>query len=173
MANETWYRPVEGVYRNHGMGCTDEYEHPGSCRYDDGQKRGSKAAYDLAAQLPVVGDLEGEELISLGDIVVTGIETDWIHFWVKDYAPFADGVVTPWATIWPLKDSAGEDGKLPEPVTLDENTVRKAVELYIDSRLSKGMEPGEVARLVDGSYTDAVVADSILQFALYGSEVYG
>lgn len=164
--------PVEVTdsYRNHVYGCTDEYEHPGGCRLDDGQPRGSKKAADMAAQLPVVADDDADdEMISLADIAVTGIEHhEWLHFWTKDYTPDADGVKVPWATIWPLKDS-GKD----EPVALNETTMRKAVELYLDNRLKAGMRFADAAMMVDGVYTDAVVADSILQFALYGEEVYG
>lgn len=114
------------------------------------------------------------DLISLCDIVVTGIETEWRHWFLHKYDPDADGIAVGWAVLGPLP-SAGDskpDGSTIRPVELYESTVRKAVYEYLLSRLNRGLDLSEARQLVDGSYTDAVIADSILQFALYGQEVY-
>lgn len=124
----------------------------------------------LAADLPVKDDEEtGSDLISLCDIVITGIETGWQHFWVHDYDPHADGIETPWAVLTPLIEEASEPEK---SVPLTAETVRKAVEVYVDRHIDRGTPLEETRKLMDGSYTDAVIADSILQIALYGEEVY-
>lgn len=123
----------------------------------------------IAADLPERDDDSESDLISLVDIVITGVETPWRHFWVEGYDPEADGKIKAWAKLLPLKDAADP---LPDAVLLTSETVRKAVAAYLDSRLEAGMRHSEATRLVDGSYTDAVIADSILQFALYGEEVY-
>ena len=127
-------------------------------------------AKDLADSLPVCGDLDDNgdevELISLCDIVVTGIETGWSHFWVRKYDP--DNLDMEWAIVAPLR-SAGKGSK---PILLNEARMRLAVQAYIQSRLDRGMTLAEVTKLVDGVYTDAVVADSILQFAIYQEEVF-
>jgi hypothetical protein len=108
-------------------------------------------------------------MISLVDIVSTGIEHhEWRHFTLHRYAPNADGVKESWATIGQLPSFATD----PLQITLTADVIRKAVELYIDSRLAAGLPLLEAARLIDGSYTDVAIADSILQFALYGEEVY-
>lgn len=132
----------------------------------------------IAADLPVCDEDAESDLISLCDIVITGVETGWKHFWVEGYTPEADGVLRPWATLKPLEGAVvgagGHDvveGVLPVALTAD--VVRKAVAAYMDKRLEGGMSLSEATNLVDGSYTDAVIADSILQFALYGEEVYG
>lgn len=131
----------------------------------------------ITDELPVCGDEDSEEdsdLISLCDIVVTAIETDWTHWWVHKYDPRADGVINGWAVLAPLP-SAGDfkpDGSTIRPVELFAPTVRKGTYLYLLDRLNKGMDLSEARRMVDGSYTDAMVADSIIQYILYGEEVY-
>lgn len=122
----------------------------------------------IAESLPVRDDDCDSDLISLVDIVITGIETGWTHFWVHNYDAEADGVEKPWAEIHDF-----EQATMPRnPVKLYADTVREAVAKYIDTRISAGMAYPEAAKLVDGSYTDAVISDSILQFALYGEEIY-
>ena len=124
-------------------------------------------AEGLAASLPVKDETSESDLISLVDIVITGVETPWHHFGLLSYKPEADGVEVPWATITPLSDSGA-----PNACDLYASTIREAVTAYLQARLDSGMAPAEAAKMVDGSYTDAVVADSILQFALYGEEIY-
>jgi hypothetical protein len=127
----------------------------------------------ITDELPVCE--EDSDLISLCDIVVTGIEhEEWTHFWIHKYDPKADGVKKAWAVLRPLP-SAGEfkpNGERIQSVVLYARDVRRAVYDYLLSRLNGGMDPAGARQLVDGSYTDTVVADSILQFALYGEEVY-
>lgn len=132
------------------------------------------SAVHLASVLPVCDDPEGpgSDLISLCDIVITGVETGWSHFLVEAYDYKADGITKPWAILHPEK-GAEDPGKTIEPVALTADVVRKAVEAYIDTRLQAGMSPADAAQLVDGSWTDAPIADSILQFAIYGEEVFG
>jgi hypothetical protein len=125
-------------------------------------------AKELVDKLPVC-DFECEsDYISLCDIVPTGIETPWTFFLVKTYNPESRTSNPPWATIVGLADSPCP-GK---EVVLDEQTVRAATLAYLRSRLDAGMPEEEAAKLVDGSYTDAEIADAILQFALYGEVVY-
>lgn len=133
-------------------------------------------AEGLAASLPTCTDyeVEGSDLMSLCDIVVVGVETEWEHFGVSNYQPNNDGSPAhPWAILHvlpsglPCKPGFGADAHLTEA------TMRRAVKEYLQSRLTGGMSPVEAARLVDGSYTDAEIADSILQFAIYGEEVFG
>lgn len=135
----------------------------------------------IADELPVCEDLDDEfgmesDLISLRDIVVTAIDTgiDSHHWWIHKYDPRADGVINGWAVLAPLP-SAGDfkpDGRHIRPVELYAPTVREGVYLYLLDRLNKGMDLSEARRMVDGSYTDVVVADSIIQFVLYGQEVF-
>ncbi len=135
-----------------------------------GATQSQSMARGVAAGLLERDDDSESDLISLVDIVITGIETDWQHFRVRKYDPDADGSADhPWAIIERLS-SAG----MPRThVALDAVTMRAAVELYLVDRLEHGMSLDEACHMVDGSYTDAVVADSILQFALYGEEVFG
>lgn len=114
-------------------------------------------------------DLDPDEgnLISLCDIVVTAIDCDLHHFKVTEYDSSAGGIDRPWATLWPLREGSGW-----RPIQLTAFVMRKAVYDYLISRLNRGMAREEVAKMVDGSYTDELVADCILQFALYGGEVY-
>ena len=126
----------------------------------------------IADDLPVKDDLCDSDLISLVDIVVTGIETPWTHFRVEGYDPEADGVIKAWARLYPLPESADASGLLCNPALLTAESVRKAVAAYMDSRIAGGIGLEEARKLVDGSYTDAVIADSILQWALYGEDVF-
>lgn len=123
----------------------------------------------LATRLPVRDDAADSDLISLVDIVITGVETPFVHFGMLFYDPDADGLTKPWVTLVGLPDA----GKGPIQVDLYASTVRAAVRNYLTDRLAHGMMADEAAKMVDGSYTDALVADSILQYALYGEEVYG
>lgn len=126
----------------------------------------SPAAQELADRLPVLDD-HNDDLIPLRDIVVTGVETGWsLHFWVRKYDPESEG---DWAILQALP-SAGVGRK---SVVLNETTVRAATAAYVDSRIQAGMPLDEAAKLIDGVYTDAEIADAILQFALYGEVVYG
>lgn len=133
----------------------------------------------ITDELPVCiseADVIGTDLISLCDIVVTGIEVpaEWNHFRVHKYDPKADGIHQSWGVLGPLQ-SAGKwkpDGSKIHPIELWARVVRKAVYDYLLDRLNRGMDLSEARLMVNGSYTDAVVADSILQFALYGQEVY-
>lgn len=126
-------------------------------------------AEGLAKSLPIKDDNNESDLISLVDIVITGIEVPWTHFGILSYKPDADGVETPWATLVALPGAAlGEIQR-----DLYANTVREAVQNYLQDRLNAGMDVLEAAKMIDGSYTDALVADSILQFAIYGKEIYG
>lgn len=147
----------------------------------------------IADSLPVTGeeslserqtspDFGEEERIDLESIVVTAIEHhEFNHFRVRKYDPDADGVEREWAVIQGLPSAftdlqwATRDAKQPWPpfVVLDSVTVRKGVEAYLNDRLSKGMDEAEARKMVDGVYTDVVVCDSIIQFALYGEEVFG
>jgi hypothetical protein len=130
----------------------------------------------LAADLPARDDESESDLISLVDIVITGIEAvPWVHFIVDDYNPDAsgEGPDNAWGVLIPLPESANENDALANPVFLTTDTVRKAVAAYADARIDGGMGLNAVRNLMDGSYTDAVVADSILQFAIYGEEVFG
>lgn len=133
----------------------------------------------LAAGLKARDDACESDLIALADIVVTGVETGWLHFWVDNYRPEAAGTPdAPWCTLRPLQGKVVGAGGVDvaegvQPVTLTEEVVRNAVTVYVDSRVEGGMGLEEARRLVDGSYTDAVIADSILQFAIYGEELYG
>lgn len=137
-------------------------------------------AEGLAASLPVRDDDSESDLISLVDIVITGIETPWsgLHFQVKDYDFEASGETLreAWAEIVGLPSAYTEEqlksGNEPGRVTLFHETVRSGVVRYLQDRLNRGMAPSDVAKMIDGSYTDAVVADSILQFCLYGEEVF-
>lgn len=132
------------------------------------------SAVHLASILPGCDREVESEYISLCDIVVTAVEhNEWVHFSVTAYNPEADGVIEPWAVIWPLKDSGDPLVFRESGCAMWDKTVRDAVELYLDRRIASGMPIVDAARMVDGSYTDAVVADSILQFALYGEEIYG
>jgi hypothetical protein len=130
----------------------------------------------LAAALPTCGDApEGmPDYISLCDIVATGVEHhEFTHFTVSEYDPDADGVNKPWGVLIPL-GSAGprDDGYEYQPRVLWADSVRRAVSAYVADRLSRGMDTLDVTALVDGSYTDVIVADSVLQFLLYGKEIY-
>lgn len=149
-------------------------------------------AVELANSLPVCTDLELEakyaesdgemsdeelralDLISLCDIVITGCETGLKSFIVEGYKPDGDGISVPWATLRPEQGASNGSPVQPyKPVQLYARTVRQAVQDYIDTRLQAGMSEEEATKLVDGSYTDAAIADSILQFAIYGEEVFG
>jgi hypothetical protein len=135
----------------------------------------------LAADLPARDDESESDLISLVDIVITGIEAvPWVHFIVDDYNPDAsgEGPDNAWAILNPLEAAQppeGIQGTIEprfEAVYLTTDTVRKAVAAYADARIDGGMALEAVRNLMDGSYTDAVVADSVLQFAIYGEEVF-
>lgn len=134
----------------------------------------------LAAALPVRDDEANSDLISLVDIVITGIEAvPWCHFKVIDYNHEASGEEpehASWGTIIGLEAAYTQEqldsGLEPGSVVLWEGTVREAVAAYVDSRIDAGMGFEEAQRLVDGSYTDAAVADSILQFLLYREVVF-
>jgi hypothetical protein len=122
----------------------------------------------LAADLPVTDEDSASDLISLQDIVITGIETGWTHFWVSQYdfeAPGTDD--QPWAILRPLADAGAGD-----VTPLTAAVVRDAVTRYADKHIDRGTPLEEVRKLLDGSYTDAVIADSILQIAVYGQELY-
>lgn len=140
-----------------------------------GKPTNEEQASVITDSLPSCDDSEeGSDLISLCDIVVTGIESGWTHFWIRLYDPKQNGIEKPWAVLGPLP-SAGDtkpDGTKIIPVELYSAVVRKATYEYLLNRLNGGMPLEEAKLLVDGSYTDAVIADSILQFALYGMEVY-
>lgn len=125
-------------------------------------------AEGLAKRLPVTDPESNSDFISLADIVVTGVETPWTHFGVLFYDHTADGVSRPWVTLVGL----AEAGLGPIQCDMYASTVRKAVQSYLQDRLDHGMDVIEAARMIDGSYTDALVADSILQFAIYGKEVF-
>lgn len=132
-----------------------------------------ETAFDLAASLPVCeDDGEDSDLISLCDIVITGIEHhEFKHFWVRKYDYKASGAEgDEWAIIQALPSA--EQDPPDKHVALNQTTMRKAVELYIKARLDGGMTLEDVRQLVDGSYTDVVVADDILQFALYGEQLF-
>lgn len=133
-------------------------------------------ARQLANHLPVCHEEEAYEgdpheggngdLISLCDIVITAMESEWTHWRTRFYEPKNSGVGNdPWAIIERL------DKKAP-PIFLTQQVVRQAVEDYAYSRLVRGMAWDQVQMLVDGSYTDAPIADSIIQFAVYKEEVY-
>lgn len=129
----------------------------------------------IAATLPALDDEFESDLMPLGDIVVTGVElVPWVHFLVQDYQPDAHGTADdPWATLVPLAAAQPPTGQVQfKPVDLTISTVRAAVAAYLDSRIDRGMPKHEAIKLVDGSYTDAEIADSILQFALYGKEIF-
>lgn len=134
-------------------------------------------AHELARWLPCCGDEDDtdsdskSDLISLCDIVITAMDhNEFTHFRTRFYEPKNTGQKgSPWAIVEALPSS----GAVRRPVFLDLASIRKAVEDYAYSRLSRGMDWKEVQRLVDGSYTDLQVADSIVQFAIYGEEVYG
>jgi len=128
----------------------------------------SEVAQALAASLPVKDDDCKSDWISLVDLAVVGIEISQAHFRVQHYNPDADGLNEPWAILLPL-DSSRQSGL---PKAIYASTVRNAAAAYLDSRLRTGLSLGEARKLIDGSYTDAEVAGSILQFALYGEEVY-
>lgn len=135
----------------------------------------------IADSLPVTDAAadyrEGDkERIPLQDIVVTAIEHhEFNHFRVRKYDPDADGVEREWAIVEGLPSAYVMQGHLPKNRgrLLDAASVRKGVELYLDDRLSKGMPEEEAQKMVDGVYTDVLVCDSIVQFILYGEEVFG
>lgn len=131
-------------------------------------------AEGLASSLPLRDDKTESDLISLVDIVITGVETGWIHFMVHEYDIEADGTTKPWAILTPLASAGKNKNGLDYAAkALYHQVVRRGVVAYLEDRLARGMSESEAAKMVDGSYTDAVVADSILQFILYGEEVYG
>jgi hypothetical protein len=106
--------------------------------------------------------------MSLVSFVIAGLEVDCCpHFRVRKYDPGADGVRKSWAVLAPLYDSG-----VKKPVELWAETVRLAVATYLESRLNGGLALEEAHKLVDGTYTDVIVVDSVLQFALYGKQVY-
>lgn len=126
----------------------------------------------LVADLPVNDGADGEsDLISLIDVVVTAVEHDeFMHFRVRAYSPSAAGTEeAPWAVLQRLADA--NMGLRSIKITAD--GVREAAERYIESRLEGGMSLDEARRLVDGSYTDVIIADAIIQFAVYGKVIYG
>lgn len=130
------------------------------------------SAIHLASILPVCDKEAESDYISLCDIVITGVETGWSHFVVEGYNPDAEGSETnPWAILHPLPRDWDADA-VPSSVKLSAQVIRDAVEAYIDTRIAGGMSISEAAKMVDGSYTDAVIADSILQFAIYHEDVY-
>lgn len=116
---------------------------------------------------------EGEERIPLADIVVTAIEhNEFSHFRVRKYNPDADGLTSEWAIVEAHPTGLAE-GQVRTAVVLDATAVRKGVESYLNDRLSKGMSADDARMMVDGVYTDVVVCDSIVQFIVYGEEVFG
>lgn len=129
----------------------------------------------LASSLPVCDDddEEGGDVISLCDLVITGIETGWTHWWTRKYNFQATGAPVDgeeWAIIEALPSA-----KMDPPnkhIALNQVTVRTAVQGWLEKRLNGGMKFADAQKLIDGSYTDAVIADAILQFALYGEEIY-
>lgn len=133
----------------------------------------------LAADLPIKDEEDANgDLISLNDIVITGIEAvPWVHFRVQEYDPAATGEIgDAWARLLPLEDAQPDPKEHKQrhvPVSLTAEIMRFAVAKYVDSRIDGGMGLEEARKLMDGSYTDAPIADSILQFALYGEEIFG
>lgn len=116
---------------------------------------------------------EGEERMPLQDIVITAIEhSEFKHFRIRKYDPDADGIEHEWAIVEPLPEGLKE-GEERRPFILDAATVRKGVEQYLDNRLSRGMTAADARMMVDGVYTDVLVCDSIVQFIVYGEEVFG
>lgn len=125
----------------------------------------------LASSLPVCED--DSDLISLCDLVITGIETEWTHWFVRKYDYKATGAPVDgeeWAILEALPSARQEPPN--KHIALNQETVREAVKGWLSMRLNGGMSFADCQKMIDGSYTDAVVADSILQFALYGEEVY-
>lgn len=122
----------------------------------------------IAGSIPARDDDFESDYMPLGDIVVTGVElVPAVHFYVDEYRPDATGADDdPWCVLRPISGFTGTPRK---PLT--QTTVRSAVAAFIDHRIEGGMDFEEARRLVDGSYTDWSIADSILQFALYGEEV--
>lgn len=135
-------------------------------------------AVAIAASLPVTDKVtdyrEGDkECIPLQDIVITAIEhNEFNHFRVRKYDPDADGVEREWAIVEGFVTKADE-AREQKRVSLDAATVRKGVELYLEDRLRHGMTEDDARMMVDGVYTDVIVCDSIIQFTLYGEEVFG
>lgn len=129
----------------------------------------------LAQLIPALDDDFESDMMPLGDIVVTGVElVPVVHFLVKDYRPDATGEVgDPWARLLPLDAAQPPTGqpRIP-PVSLTIEIMRAAVAKYLDTRIAAGMAPNEAMKLVTGDYTDWGIADSILQFAVYGEEVF-
>lgn len=125
------------------------------------------AASTLAQLCPVVED-DKSEWSSLRDIVITGTETPYLHFIVEDYRPDAyGGAGDPWGTIHPLNGPAGEGGII---VALDALSVRRGLEAYISDRLERGWSVTDLVNTLLCHVTDADIADSILQFIVYGEE---
>lgn len=139
----------------------------------------------IADSLPVVESEEDEvrrvvdgerERIPLQDIVITAIEHhEFNHFRVRKYDPDADGVTKgrEWAIVEGLEAAYAAGAARPSATLLNARTVRQAVEDYLNDRLTKGMSEDDARMMVDGVYTDVIVCDSIVQFALYGEEVFG
>jgi hypothetical protein len=128
------------------------------------------AAAIIAGQLPATG-IE-TDYVSLQDIVITGIENDFSFFGVSGYDPDADGDGAPWAILTPLAD-AGKG----EKVALTITTVRKAVAAFLTNRMTIPGPNGEPVWTSSQAKeamedVDAPRADSILQFAVYGEEVF-
>lgn len=143
----------------------DEHGHIVPCPYSDSDE---VSTGEIGCTCP--------EVIPLADIVITAIEHhEFTHFRVRKYDPDADGLTaaTAWAIVEPLASGLKTLQAMHSPTLLWESTVRAGVRLYLNDRLSKGMDEEEARKMVDGVYTDVLVCDSIIQFILYGEEVFG
>ena len=124
-------------------------------------------ASSLADIVPIVDRECESNFVSLEDMIITGIETPWMHFLVRDYHPYADGTPEdPWATIEPL--SRADCGA---KIALTATTVRNVLVDLIVDRLDNRWLEDQICDtyLID---IDAEGADSLLQFAVYGMEVF-
>lgn len=130
-------------------------------------------ARSLAESLPICDEDDESDVISLCDLVVTGFETGLVNWRTRKYSPDSDGTLLhPWAIVAPLPSGLRE-GQKSAPVSINAHSIRDAVALYAVTALNRGTPLEEVQKLLDGSYTDAEIADAIIQTAIYGEVVFG
>lgn len=110
------------------------------------------------------------DLMPLRDIVITGVENSFSSYIVDKYDPDAAGTdENPWGVLISLPESGQS-----RSVLITQKTVRQAVATYICHRLNThSWAPARVIESLQSFVMDAPVADSILQFAVYGEDIFG
>lgn len=119
--------------------------------------------------------------VDIDDIMSSAIEGG-INYWCCEMEPvggkwlgqyyceqISKGGAIEFTTNEPFEDD--ENGNEIETYVLDPEKFNKGFEMYLKKYGEKTLSDGKGN--FDGCMVDALVADSIVQFALFGEEVYG